>query len=119
MHACLATATDDISLARSIERVVAGMGLALKHMKNDDGSTMYLLPKTRQTVRTARIFIAALAPKSLQTTSVIYGMGIAQNGHVPIVIVSDGVAPSSLQGQILGAIPKENIFLKTSSDFPN
>jgi hypothetical protein len=119
MHACLATATDDISLTRSIERVVEGMGLELKRMENEDGSTVYLHPQTRQTVRAARVFIAALASKNLQETSVIYGIGIAQNGQVPIVIVSDDVTPSSLlEGQILGAIPKENIFLKTSSDFP-
>jgi TIR domain len=118
-YACLATATDDIALTRSIERVVEKSGLALKYMRNEDGSTLYLHPETRQTVRTARVFIAALAPKSWQATSVIYGIGIAQYGQVPIVIVSDDVAPSSLEGQIFGAIPKQNVFLRTSSDFSN
>jgi hypothetical protein len=118
MHACLATATNDSSLTRRIEGVVAKIGLELKRMRNEDGSTLFLQAKTREIVRSARVFIAALAPKNLRSNSVINGIGIAQCSRVPVVVVSEGAIPP-LEGNILGAIPKENVFDKSSPDFPD
>jgi hypothetical protein len=118
MYACLAIATEDSSLTQSIERVVGAMGLDLKHMSNEDGSTIFLHPATRQTVRGARVFIAAVAPKNLQTTTVLNGIVIAQSGQVPIVLVGDDLLLAPSQGQIFGEIPPQNIFRKTSFEFP-
>jgi len=118
MYACLATATDDVSLARTIEHVVGQIGLGLRRLENENGSTVNLQPKTRQTVRSARVFIAALAKQSLRGNSIFYGIGIAQSGRVPVVVVGADLTPLALRGPMLGEIPDENIILPTSSDFP-
>jgi TIR domain len=118
MYACLATATDDVSLTQAIEHVVSQIGLGLTRLENENGSTVNLQPKTRQTVRSARVFIAALAGESLRGSSIFYGIGIAQSGRVPVVVVGADPGPLSLRGPMLGEIPEENIFLRTSSGFP-
>jgi pimeloyl-ACP methyl ester carboxylesterase len=118
MYACLATATDDTSLTRDIERVVKDLGMDLKRINGDNGSVDNLQPEERLAVRSARVFVAALGRAASDASKVLYGMGIAQSGQVPILIVSEASMPVSLEGPMLSEIPKENIFYRSSPKFP-
>jgi hypothetical protein len=116
MNACLAILADNPSLTRGVERAAKEAGLDLTRIE-ENGSSINLQPRARQAVRSARIFIAAVTQRNLQDSNILYGLGIAKSGQVPIVVVSDDSIPLNLEGPILGEIPKENVFSLTSSGF--
>jgi hypothetical protein len=116
MNACLAVLADNPYLTEGIARAVEQAGLNLTRIE-EFGATINLLPKARQAVRSARIFIAAVTQKNLQETNFLYGIEIAKSGKVPIVVVTGDSTPLDLQGPVLGNIPKSNVFSLTPTGF--
>jgi hypothetical protein len=118
MYAYLATATDDKSLSECIERTVSGIGLALRPVINEDTSRANL-PKARQLVRSASVVIAALSRHNYGVSRIFNAISVAQSVPIPVVVVGEDEATANLRGRIFDEIPKENIFVGSSSDFPS
>src|SRR5437660_8663720 len=116
MNACIAILPDNPSLTQGIERAVKDAGLALTRIE-ENGSSINLQPEARQAVRASRVFIAAVTQENLQNSNILYGMGIAKSGEVPIVVVTDDSTQLRLDGPILADIPKKHVFSLASSEF--
>jgi hypothetical protein len=115
MNAVLTVGADNLSLSQGIERAAKEAGLELTIMAENDSNNYLWQPKARQAVRSARIFIAGITKQNF--SNILYEIGIAKSGQVPIVIVNDNAIPLDLQGPILGDIPKENVFSLTPTGF--